>query len=193
MSSLDRILPFRKPIEDLLVDPAITEVMVNRRAVRLRGREVASTPSLAGRSNPAISRWPSRTLRACGDEISRQPCSTHASRRLTRRGDVPPCAVTGPILTIRKFTPPLLDELGVGTLTPAVAAHLPISARNVLCRWDRHGENDTAERPRGLDSSPRSHRGDRRNFGDSSRQAEYLRLEARRPGAVGAGSAAARP
>ena len=29
MSSLDRILPFLQPIEDLLVDPAITEVMVN--------------------------------------------------------------------------------------------------------------------------------------------------------------------
>ena len=29
MSSLDRILPFLKPIEDLLRDPAVTEVMVN--------------------------------------------------------------------------------------------------------------------------------------------------------------------
>lgn len=29
MSSLDRILPFLKPIEDLLRDPGITEVMVN--------------------------------------------------------------------------------------------------------------------------------------------------------------------
>ena len=29
MSSLDRILPFLKSIEDLLVDPAVTEVMVN--------------------------------------------------------------------------------------------------------------------------------------------------------------------
>ena len=29
MSSLDRILPFLQPIEDLLRDPAITEVMVN--------------------------------------------------------------------------------------------------------------------------------------------------------------------
>jgi hypothetical protein len=29
VSSLDRILPFLKPIEDLLLDPAITEVMVN--------------------------------------------------------------------------------------------------------------------------------------------------------------------
>ena len=29
MSSLDRILPFLRPIEDLLVDPSVTEVMVN--------------------------------------------------------------------------------------------------------------------------------------------------------------------
>ena len=29
MSSLDRILPFLKPIEDLLRDPTVTEVMVN--------------------------------------------------------------------------------------------------------------------------------------------------------------------
>ena len=35
MSSLDRILRFLKSIEDLLVDPAVTEVMVN-----VRGRRV---------------------------------------------------------------------------------------------------------------------------------------------------------
>ena len=29
MSSLDRILPFLRPIEDLLRDPTVTEVMVN--------------------------------------------------------------------------------------------------------------------------------------------------------------------
>ena len=29
MSSLDRILPFLRPIEDLLRDPSVTEVMVN--------------------------------------------------------------------------------------------------------------------------------------------------------------------
>jgi len=29
VSSLDRILPFLRPIEDLLVDPTVTEVMVN--------------------------------------------------------------------------------------------------------------------------------------------------------------------
>ena len=29
MSSLDRILPFLRPIEDLLRDPSVTELMVN--------------------------------------------------------------------------------------------------------------------------------------------------------------------
>ena len=35
MSSLDRILPFLRPIEDLLVDPAVTEVMVNAGGQRI--------------------------------------------------------------------------------------------------------------------------------------------------------------
>ena len=35
MSSLDRILPFLKPIEDLLLDPDVTEVMVNEGGRRI--------------------------------------------------------------------------------------------------------------------------------------------------------------
>ena len=35
MSSLDRILPFLKPIEDLLRDPTVTEVMVNDGGARV--------------------------------------------------------------------------------------------------------------------------------------------------------------
>ena len=38
MSSLDRILPFLKPIEDLLLDPDVTEVMVNEGGRRVRPR-----------------------------------------------------------------------------------------------------------------------------------------------------------
>ncbi len=47
MSSLDRILPFLRPIEDLLVDPTVTEVMVNdggRRLGYLVLRNEASEP-----------------------------------------------------------------------------------------------------------------------------------------------------
>ena len=45
MSSLDRILPFLKPIEDLLRDPSVTEVMVND------GRRDACSSSATGGSN----------------------------------------------------------------------------------------------------------------------------------------------
>ena len=93
MSSLDRSLPFLRPIEDLLVDPAVTEVMVNA-----GGRRVFVE------RQGCIEAVPDRTLevrnltvaikniaRACGDEISeRQPLLDAPSRgRIPRGGDVP--------------------------------------------------------------------------------------------------------
>src|SRR3984893_7208769 len=64
--------------------------------------------------------------RACGDEISEtQPLLDARLEDGSRVAALfPPCAVTGPVLTIRKFTRRYsLDELiVVGTLTPAVAA-----------------------------------------------------------------------
>ena len=50
MSSLDRILPFLRPIEDLLRDPTVTEVMVNcggRRVFVERGGAVELVPERA--------------------------------------------------------------------------------------------------------------------------------------------------
>jgi pilus assembly protein CpaF len=77
--------------------------------------------------------------RACGDEISEtQPLLDARLEDGSRVAAMfPPCAVTGPILTTRKFTRRYsLDELiEVGTLTPAVAAHLTDAIRthqNVL-------------------------------------------------------------
>ncbi|MDQ2682352.1 MAG: Flp pilus assembly complex ATPase component TadA, partial [Chloroflexota bacterium] len=76
MSSLDRILPFLKPIEDLLVDPIITEVMVNGGGqcifVERRGCiEQVSNRTLEIRNLTVAIK---NIARACGDEISeRQP------------------------------------------------------------------------------------------------------------------------
>src|SRR5262247_1077556 len=130
MSILDRILPFLKPIEDLLVDPAVTEVMVNgggqRVFVERRGR---------------IEQIPDRTLevrnltvaikniaRACGDEISEhQPMLDARLEDGSRVAAMfPPCSVDGPTLTIRKFTQrySLAELVSVGTLTVGLAAHL---------------------------------------------------------------------
>jgi pilus assembly protein CpaF len=141
MSSLDRILPFLKPIEDLLVDPAITEVMVNEggRCVfveREGGVEAVSGRTLESRNLTVAIK---NIARACGDEISEtQPLLDARLEDGSRVAAMfPPCAVTGPILTIRKFTRrySLDDLIEVGTLSPAVAAHLTDAIRthqNVL-------------------------------------------------------------
>ncbi len=141
MSSLDRILPFLKPIEDLLVDPTITEVMVNEggRCVfveREGGVEAVSGRTLESRNLTVAIK---NIARACGDEISEtQPLLDARLEDGSRVAAMfPPCAVTGPVLTIRKFTRrySLDDLIEVGTLTPAVAAHLTDAIRthqNVL-------------------------------------------------------------
>jgi len=141
MSSLDRILPFLRPIEDLLVDPTITEVMVNEGGRRvfveragvlepLRDRTVESRNLTVAIKNIA---------RACGDEISdAQPILDARLEDGSRVAALfPPCAVAGPVLTIRKFTRRYsLEQLvEVDSLTPEVAAALAqavASQQNIL-------------------------------------------------------------
>src|SRR3989454_9819048 len=130
MSSWDRLLPFLRPIEDLLTDASITEVMVNDGGLSLFIESDGTTELVPGR------RLESRNLtvaikniaRACGDEISDvQPLLDARLEDGSRVAAMfPPCSVTGPVLTIRKFTHrySLDDLVGVGTLTPAVVALL---------------------------------------------------------------------
>src|SRR5215831_3782513 len=130
MSSLDRILPFLRPIEDLLVDPTITEVMViagGRRVFVEREGSVEPVPDriLEVRNLTVAIK---NIARACGDEISdHQPILDARLEDGSRVAAMfPPCSVDGPTLTIRKFTHRYsLDELvTVGTLTEALADHL---------------------------------------------------------------------
>ena len=108
MSSLDRILPFLRPIEDLLRDPAITEVMVNcggRRVFVERSGAVELVPERAlevRNLTVAIK----NIARACGDEISEaQPALDARLEDGSRVAAMfPPCSVDGPTLTVRKFT-----------------------------------------------------------------------------------------
>ena len=130
MSSLDRILPFLRPIEDLLRDPQITEVMVNAGGARVfveRDGLIAFVPDrvLEPRNLTVAIK---NIARACGDEISEvQPLLDARLEDGSRVAAMfPPCAVGGPALTIRKFTRrySLEDLVSVGAVTPVVAAQL---------------------------------------------------------------------
>ena len=130
MSSLDRILPFLQPIEDLLLDPAITEVMVNAGGrhvfVERRGLvEAVADRTLEVRNLTVAIK---NIARACGDEISeRQPILDARLEDGSRVAAMfPPCAVDGPTLTVRKFTYrySLDDLVAVETLSADMAAML---------------------------------------------------------------------
>jgi len=130
MSSWDRILPFLRPIEDLLTDTSITEVMVNDGGRSVFVERDGTTELVPDR------RLESRNLtvaikniaRACGDEISDvQPLLDARLEDGSRVAAMfPPCSVTGPVLTIRKFTHRFtLEELvEIGTLSPETSTAL---------------------------------------------------------------------
>src|SRR5947209_15050111 len=130
MSSLERILPFLKPIEDLLLDPTVTEVMVNdggRHVFVERDGALEAVPDRAlecRNLTVAIK----NIARACGDEISDvQPMLDARLEDGSRVAAMfPPCAVAGPALTIRKFTRrySLDDLIQLEMLTAPVAATL---------------------------------------------------------------------
>lgn len=107
MSSLDRILPFLRPIEDLLADPDITEVMVNAGGRRVFVERAGRLHQVEGRvlEPRNLSVAIKNIARACGDEISEQQPVLDA--RLEDGSRVaamfPPCSVDGPTLTVRKF------------------------------------------------------------------------------------------
>ena len=141
MSSLDRILPFLKSIEDLLRDSTVTEVMVNEGGARIFVEREGTIELVDDRRleprNLAVAI--KNIARACGDEISDvQPILDARLEDGSRVAAMfPPCAIAGPALTIRKFTRryTLDDLVQVGTLTADLGRRLSgaiATQRNVL-------------------------------------------------------------
>ena len=141
MSSLERILPFLRPIQDLLIDPDITEVMVNaggRRIFVERGGVVDPVPSRTV-DEKLLTVAIKNIARTCGDEISEEEPILDA--RLEDGSRVaamfPPCSVGGATLTIRRFSRrySLDDLVDVGSVPLDAAALLRravASRQNVL-------------------------------------------------------------
>ena len=92
MSSLDRILPFLRPIEDLLQDPTITEVMVNRGGRQVFIERNGELESVVDRTleSRSLTVAIKNIARACGDEISEAQPALDAQARgwFPSRGDV---------------------------------------------------------------------------------------------------------
>lgn len=128
--SWEVIIPFLRPIEPLLADPEITDILVNGATgvfIEKQGRmqEVAD----AGLTEKSLQVAVRNIARVLGDEIS--PEKPLLDSRLPDGSRVaavlPPCSVAGTVLAIRKFHGQryTAEELvRLGTLTPEVRDRL---------------------------------------------------------------------
>src|ERR1051326_590376 len=135
--SWDVILPFLRPIEPLLSDTEISEILVNGGAVDLsstarvfveRGGELSEVPGVA-LTEKSLQVAVRNSARALGDDIS--PEQPLLDARLPDGSRVAavlaPCAVDGTVLAIRKFHGQryaLTELVRIGTLTQEALAIL---------------------------------------------------------------------
>ena len=141
MNGFETILPFLKPIEHLILDDSISEVMVNgpdRVFIERKGFiERASGITLGER---ALTVAVKNIARRLGDDISEtKPILDSRLPDGSRVAVViPPCSLGGVTLTIRKFNPRrfgLEDLISGGTLGRSLANRLEdyvLQKRNIL-------------------------------------------------------------
>jgi pilus assembly protein CpaF len=102
----ETILPFLKPIEHLILDPDISEIMVNAgsRIFIEKNGQLASVPGITI-SEQALSAAVKNIARRLGDDISEEkPILDSRLPDGSRVAAVlPPCSIDGITLTIRKF------------------------------------------------------------------------------------------
>lgn len=129
--SFDLILPFLRPIEHLIMDPSVSEIMVNGadRVFVERGGLVEPVELQAPLMERSLQVAIRNIARILGDEISEEKPLLDA--RLPDGSRVaavfPPCAVQGTTLTIRKFHSRhfTTEELvRIGALPPEVLEYL---------------------------------------------------------------------
>lgn len=133
--SLETILPFLQPIASFIIDPEISEVMVNGDEAVFIQRRGKLEPVNARVEQRYLSTAVKRIARSLGEDISESKPLLDA--RLADGSRVaaafPPCSINGITLTIRKFRPTwfTLDELvNLGSVPRAVADQLAAAVLN---------------------------------------------------------------
>ena len=140
-AGFELILPFLRPIEELILDPEISEIMVNGPEhifVESAGR-MRPVPgiNLTGKSLEVAVRNIARRL---GDDISEEKPILDSRLPDGSRvaAVIPPCSLQGVTLTIRKFNAKhfgIEDLIQIGTLTEELAQFLQaavVNRQNVL-------------------------------------------------------------
>ncbi|MGB7283659.1 MAG: ATPase, T2SS/T4P/T4SS family [Candidatus Acidiferrum sp.] len=130
MNGFELILPFLRPIEHLILDPDVSEIMVNgpERIFIEKAGYLQAVPDVKLTSASLLVAV-KNIARRLGDDISeakpildsRLPDGSRVAAVL------PPCSIHGVALTIRKFNShkfKMKDLIEVGTLTPELAAQL---------------------------------------------------------------------
>ncbi len=130
------ILPYLRPIEPLIIDPEISEIMVNSPSdifIEKHGilEKVAGVTISADQLRVAVQ----NIARSLGDDISEEnPILDSRLPDGSRIAAVlPPCSVQGITLTIRKFNArsfTIHDLIRIGTITEGMAAYLQASILN---------------------------------------------------------------
>ena len=141
MNGFELILPFLRPIQGLILDPEISEIMVNgteRIFIEKHGQiEAVERVILSQKSLEVAVRNIARRL---GDDISEEKPILDSRLPDGSRvaAVIPPCSLNGVVLTIRKFNAKhfaIEDLIASGTVTPGVATCLQsavLTHQNIL-------------------------------------------------------------
>jgi hypothetical protein len=123
MNGFETILPFLKPIEHLILDDSISEVMVNGAdCVFIERQGLLEQVTGVSLGERALMVAVKNIARRLGDDISEaKPIMDSRLPESSRVAAViPPCSLRGVTLTIRKFSAhrfEIADLIGMGTLT----------------------------------------------------------------------------
>jgi pilus assembly protein CpaF len=124
------------PIEPLLADPTITEVMVNSpHLVYIEQKGRLSKATIQFDDDDHVLRIIDRIVRPLGRRVDRKFPMVDARLPDGSRVNaiIPPCALDGPAITIRKFSKDRLtvdDLIGFGSLTSEMASFLEACVRS---------------------------------------------------------------
>src|SRR5713101_9600036 len=126
----ETILPFLRPIEHLILDPNVSEIMVNAGSTIFveRNGQLASVPDITI-SEQALCAAVKNIARRLGDDISEAKpiLDSRLSDGSRVAAVLPPCSIHGVALTIRKFNShkfKMNDLIERGTVSAEVCGQL---------------------------------------------------------------------